>query len=212
MPVILVGLLIFRRHRRHFRPLGVIAPPVAVHNRLPGHQIHHAAKLILGPNRHLYRHRVALQTPPHRVNRALVRRPHPVHLVHKADARHIVGIRLPPHRFRLRLHPGHGVQHHNAAVQHPQAAFHLGGKVHMTRRVNDIDLMVVPGGGGGGGGNRNAPFLLLGHPVHRRGAFVNAAHLADAARQVKRPLGYGSLAGVNVGNKPDVADALRRSL
>ena len=45
---------------------------------------------------------------------------HAVHLVHKADPRHAILVRLTPHGFRLWLHTGYGVEHANRAIQHAQ--------------------------------------------------------------------------------------------
>ena len=47
-------------------------------------------------------------------------RAHAIHLVHEANARNAVLVRLPPNRFRLRLHARHGIKHAHRAVQHAQ--------------------------------------------------------------------------------------------
>ncbi len=45
-----------------------------------------------------------------------------VHLVHEADARHLVLVALPPHGLGLRLHAGNGIKQRHRAVQHAQAS------------------------------------------------------------------------------------------
>ncbi|OAV64733.1 hypothetical protein Barb6_03128 [Bacteroidales bacterium Barb6] len=54
----------------------------------------------------------------------------------------------------------------------------------MSRSVNQINLefiiVIVPESSSGGGSNRNTPFLLLRHPVHRGCTIV---HLADFMSQ-----------------------------
>jgi hypothetical protein len=71
--------------------------------------------------------------------------PYPIHLVHKADAGHAVAIGLAPDRLRLGFHAGHAIKDDDAAVEDAQTALHLGRKVNVPRRVDDVDLMVAPG-------------------------------------------------------------------
>jgi hypothetical protein len=61
------------------------------------------------------------------------------------------------------------------------------------------------------GGDRDPALLLLRHPVHRRGALVDLAHLVGAARVVEDPLGRRGLARIDVGHDPDVPDAVERN-
>ena len=69
-----------------------------------------------------------------------------VHLVHKDEARHTILGRLAPHRFGLRLDTSHATEHDDGTVQHPQRALHLGGEVHVTGSVDDIDAVALTGG------------------------------------------------------------------
>ncbi len=98
---------------------------------------------------------------------------HLVHLVDEANSRNAVFIGLAPYGFRLRFHAVHGVKHGAGSVEHAQRALHLGGKVHVAGRIDDIDANVAPETSCGGGGNRNAALLLLLHPVHGGGAFMH---------------------------------------
>ena len=102
------------------------------------------------------------------------------------------------------MNTGHGVQNHNASIQHPQAALHFGGEVHVTRGVDDVHHVVLPVGGGGGGGDGDTPFPFLGHPVHCSGPFVHPSHLSDAARQKQYTLGDGGFPCVYVGDKANI--------
>ena len=65
---------------------------------------------------------------------------------------------------------------------------------------------------GGRGGDRDAALLLLLHPVHRRRALVDLAHLVGAAGVVEDALGRRRLARVDVGHDPDVAGLLEGEL
>ena len=126
--------------------------------------------------------------------------PHAVHLVDKGDLGHPVAVGLVPHRLGLGLHPAHRAEHRDDPVQHPKAALHLDGEVHVPRGVDDVQGVALPLAGGGRAGDGDAPLLLLGHPVHDRGALVHLAYLVGAAGVVEHPLGEGGLARVDVGH------------
>jgi hypothetical protein len=79
-------------------------------------------------------------------------------------------------------------------------------------RIDDVDAKVAPKRRRRGGRDRDAALLLLRHPVHRRGALVDLAHLVGAARVVEDALGRRGLARIDVGHDPDVADALESDL
>src|SRR4029453_17035006 len=59
---------------------------------------------------------------------------------------------------------------------------------------------------------RDARLLLLGHPVHGRGALVDLADLVDLLRVEEDPLGHGGLAGVDMRDDSDVPRACERNL
>jgi hypothetical protein len=128
-----------------------------------------------------------------------------IHLVHEAEARDGVAVGLPPDGLGLRLDALHRVEHRDGAVEDTQASLHFHREVDVTRRVDDVDPVVLPVDGGGGRGDRDAALLLLVHPIHDRGAFVDLADLVGLAGVVKDPLGRRGLAGVDVGHDPDVA-------
>ena len=134
----------------------------------------------------------------------------PVHLVYKADARHAVFVRLAPHRFGLRLDAGDRVEYRDRAIEHAQAAFDLDREIDMAGRVDDVDAVVVPEAGRRGRGDRDAAFLLLLHPIHRRGAFMHLAELVGAPSIIKDPLGGCRLTGIDVRHDADIAIPLER--
>jgi len=134
-----------------------------------------------------------------------------VHLVDEADARHAVLVGLTPHGLGLRLDAGDAVEHGDRAVENAQRPLDLDGEVDVAGRVDDVDGVVVPLAGGGGRRDRDAPLLLLGHPVHRGGAFVHLTDLVVLPRVVEDPLGRRGLARVDVGHDPDVAGSVEGS-
>ena len=80
----------------------------------------------------------------------------------------------------------------------------------MPGRIDDVDPMVAPERRRRSRRDRDAALLLLRHPVHRRGALVDLAHLVGAAGVVEDPLGRRRLARIDVGHDPDVPDAVER--
>ena len=65
--------------------------------------------------------------------------------------------------------------------------------------------VILPFTGGHRGGDGDAPFLFLGHPVHGRLAVVYLAHAVDLAGIEEHPLRHGCLAGIDVGDEPDIS-------
>ena len=135
-----------------------------------------------------------------------------VHLVDVDDARDAVLVGLPPHRLRLRLDAGDGVEDGDGAVEHAQRALDLDREVDVARRVDDVDAVVAPEAGGGGRRDGDAALLLLHHPVHRGGAFVDLADLVGPPGVVQDALGRRRLARIDVGHDADVARLLQRVL
>ena len=152
--------------------------------RLHLDQVDNALELVFGADGKLDRHRPALQPVDDGVDRMVEIRAHAVHLVDEADARDVVLVGLPPDRFRLRLHAGHGVEHRDRAIEHAQAALHFGGEIDVSGRVDDVDLEIVPLAGRRGGRDGDATLLLLLHPIHGGSAFVDLTQLVGAPRVI----------------------------
>ena len=66
-----------------------------------------------------------------------------VHLVHEADARHAVLVRLAPHRLRLGLDARHRIEHRDRAIEHAQRPLDFDGEVDVARGVDDVDAVVA---------------------------------------------------------------------
>src|SRR6266852_585607 len=135
---------------------------------------------------------------------------HPVHLVDKGDAGHLVAIGLPPDRLGLRLHAGDGVENGHRAVQDAEAPLDLDGKVYVPGCVDDVDPVAAPVRHGGSRRDRDAALLLLDHPVHGGGAVVHLTHLVDPARIEEDAFGRGRLPGIDVGHDADVPNLVQR--
>src|ERR1035437_9410388 len=128
-----------------------------------------------------------------------------VHLVDKCNPQHADLIGLAPDGFRLRLDAADRAEHRDRAVEHAQRALVLDCEIDVSRRVDNIDAVVAPETGGRRRGDRDAALLLLHHPVHRRGAFVDLADLVVDAGIEEHTLGGGGLAGIDVRHDADIA-------
>src|SRR6185437_6371490 len=82
-------------------------------------------------------------------------------------------------------------------------------EIHVTGRVDNVDLHVAPGSGGRGGSNGDAAFLLLFHPVHGGGAFVDFTDLVGSAGVIEDALGRSGLAGIDMSSDADVSHLLQ---
>ena len=119
----------------------------------------------------------------------------------------MIAAHLPIHGQRLSLDTSDGTEHQDGTVQHAQAAFDLDREVHVSGRVDQVDLMLAPVDGGRGAGNRDTSFLFQIHMIHGRAATV-AAHLfhtMDAAGVEKDSLTERRFARVNVSGDPNVS-------
>src|SRR5262249_22107351 len=94
------------------------------------------------------------------------------------------------------------------AVKYTQAAFDLDREIDVARRVDDVDAIVLPKTGSRGRGDRYPALLLLGHPVHRRGAFVHLPHFVGPTGVVEDALGGCRLSGIELGYAADVPVSL----
>ena len=70
-------------------------------------------------------------------------------------------------------------------------------------------MRVTPLAGRGRRGDGDTALLLLLHPVHGGGAFVDFADLVSSAGVVEDALGRGGFTGINVGHDADVSHFLK---
>ena len=169
------------------------------------HQIHDAAEIRFLADGQLDGHRVRLQAVIDHVQDIEEIRAGDVHFVDIDHSRHVVVVRLPPDRLGLGLHAALGAEDRHTAVQHAQAALHLGGEVHVARSIDDIDAGILPEAGGGGTGDGDAALLFLHHPVHGGVSFVHLAELVVDAGVEKDPLRGRGFSGIDVGHDADIS-------
>jgi hypothetical protein len=103
----------------------------------------------------------------------------------------------------------HRVKNRNGPVQHPQGTLHLGGKIYMARRVDDVYFMVFPVSGGSRALDRNPPLLLLLHPVHGSFAVINLAYAVAFARVKENAFSGSGFTGINVRHDADIPHSVQ---
>ena len=178
---------------------------------LHAQKIHDSLELGFEPDRDLKGHGVVPQPVAQLVDHARRVGAGAVAFVYKRDAGDLVAAHLLVHGDRLGLDPADCAQHQDRAVEHPQRAFHLDGEIDVARRVDDVDLVVLPLAEGRGRSNGDAPLAFQIHAVHEGPHAVLAldvVHGVDPLRVKEDALGEGGFARVDVGADPDVSDFL----
>ena len=197
---------------RDLDDVDLVAQVVAVVDGLHLDQVDDALELVLAADRDLDRHGVRAEAVLDRLDAAPEIGAGPVELVDEAESRDAITIGLPPDRLGLRLDTRDPVEDDDRAIEHAEAPLDLDREVHVPGRIDDVDAMVAPVRRCRRSGDRDSPLLLLGHPVHGRGAFVDLADLVDLLRVEEDPLGHGRLAGVDMRDDSNVPRSCERNL
>ncbi len=173
-------------------------------DRLHGHQVDDAFEFIFLADGQLNRYRAGVEALADGIDGVLEVGTHLVHLVDEANAGNTVLIGLTPDGFRLRLDAMHGIEHGTGAIEYAQRALYLGGEVHVAGGIDNVDANIFPDAGGRGRGDGDAALLLLRHPIHRRGAFMDLTNAVRASRIEQDALRGGGLTGIDVGHDADI--------
>ncbi len=204
---------ILERLERHRLPRAVLVVglPDVAH---AGDEVRHAGELVVTADRHVTYDGLRVQPFFDAFHAVREVRAHAVHLVDVAHARHVVLVREPPVRFRLRLHAGHAVEYDNRAVEHAQTAVHFDREVDVPRSIDQVDLVTLPLGGDGRALNRDAALALLLEVVGGRAglAVLGVVHLDDLVLLtgvIEHALRGRGLTGIDVGDDADVAIELQ---
>ncbi len=111
-----------------------------------------------------------------------------------------------PDGFRLSFDPLLGVENHDATIQNAQRSLHFRGEIDVAGRIDQIDGAVTPSERDARTVDGDAPVLLFGIVVGVGGAGVHLAQTMLGAGVIKEMIGRGRLAGVDVGDDPDIAN------
>ena len=125
-----------------------------------------------------------------------------IHFVEEQNDRHLIAPQQPPERDGVALNACRAADDEHGAVEHLQRPLHLGGKIHMARRIEQRQRTAGQREDGLLGKDRDAPAALLRVGVKKRIAVVDAAECADDARPVEHGLRQRRLARVHMRKQP----------
>jgi hypothetical protein len=129
-----------------------------------------------------------------------------VDLVHHGDDLEVVLDRQIRIGDGLRLDPLRGVDDEQSAFAGLQGARNLVGEVDVARRVDQVQLVALPGHADGLGLDRDPALALELHRVEHLGAHVPPGH---GLRQLEDAVGERRLTVVDMGDDREVADAFQ---
>ena len=107
-------------------------------------------------------------------------------------------------RERLRLDPLRRIDDEHGSLARLQRARDLVGEVHVTRRIDQVQLMALPGHAHRLGLDRDPALALEIHRIEQLRAHVA---VGDGVRELQNPVGQGRFPMVDVGDDREVADA-----
>ena len=127
-----------------------------------------------------------------------------VDLVHHGHDLEVVLDREVGVRERLRLDSLRRIDHEHGPFARLERPRDLVGEVHVARRIDEVQLMALPGDAHGLGLDRD-PALAL--EIHRIEQLLAHVAVGDRVRELKNPIGQGRLPVVDVGDDGEVSDA-----
>ena len=168
-------------------------------------KVHDAAESVLDADGKLKRNRLHAQTLHQIVDAIVEIGPDLVHFVGEDDPRNLILVGLTPDRLGLGLNALVSVQNRHSAVENAKRALHLDREVHMAWGIDDVQTLVLPEAGGGGRRDRDAPLLLLLHPVHCSRAIMDFTDLVINTGVEKDAFGGRGLAGVDMRHDSEIS-------
>lgn len=195
-------------HQALRKGVAAVAPDVRTHPD----QIDHSAELGLVSHRQLDHERGHVQPLADRVRRCVEVGAGAVHLVDERDPRHSVPVGLAPDRLALRFDSRDGVEQCDGTVEYPQRALHLVGEIDVARGVDQVDRVPVPVAADGRGEDRDPTIAFLRVEVGDGRAVVDLTALVSGAGEIQNPFGDGGLAGIDMGEDADIAQAGQRAV
>ena len=176
------------------------------------HEVDDALEIILSTDGQLDSYCIGIEALLHHLDDVEEVRTGNVHLVDISHARNLILLSLAPNGLSLRLNTTAGSQDCHSAVKHAQGTLNLYREVHVARRINDVDTMVLPVAGGSCGSNGDTALLLLNHPVHGSSAIMNLTDLVVYTRVEEDTLRGGRLTGVDVSHDTDITSFFKGKL
>ncbi len=128
-----------------------------------------------------------------------------IHLVDVYHSRYAVMLSLSPNCLGLRFNTTTSGHNCYRAVEYTQGALNFYSKVNVTGGVDDVDTVTLPRSCCSSRCDRDTTLLLLNHPVHCSGTFVNLTHLTVDTRVIEDSLSSRCLTRVDVSHDTDIS-------
>ena len=112
---------------------------------------------------------------------------------------------LSPNCFCLRFYTTTGGHYCNRTVENTQGTLNFNCEVNVTGGVDDVDTVTLPRSCCSSRCDRDTTLLLLNHPVHGSGTFVNLTHLTVDTRVVEDSFGSRCFTSVDVSHDTDIS-------
>src|SRR6185437_8375523 len=128
-----------------------------------------------------------------------------------------VTVGLTPYRLALGLDAIYRGEQRDQTVQNAHRTLYLDGEVHVTRSIDDIEIILfgigsflplhrgeIPLAADGCGGDRDTPLLLLLHPVGSSRTFMHLPDFMDHSSIAQDPLRSGCFTGIDMSRNAEV--------
>ena len=103
----------------------------------------------------------------------------------------------------MALHPVASADHQDRRIQHLERALHLRGKIHMSRRIHQLDLRILPCHPRLLGKDGDPPLPFQGLRIQKCILMVHTAQTPQGAAAVEQRLRQRGFSRVHVGQDPD---------
>ena len=173
------------------------------------HEIDDAAERFFFANRQLNRNDGAAERGVNRLQRALEAGALAIEAIDDDQAGQPGLLGGLPGFFGLHLHAGDGIDDENGRVGHAQRRARVGQKVGHARRVDEVDLRLVPFGVGEAGRERVLAGDFLFVVIGDGGAVVDLAESVDRAGVEQGGRSELGLSGTAVADQRDIPDVCR---
>ena len=134
-----------------------------------------------------------------------------VHLVDERNSWHVIFVSLSPDRFALCFNSFARAENDDPAVKNAERAFDFSCKIDVTRRVDEVDSMIIPFEGHASGVDRYAAFSFFRIIVGNSRACVNHSNLVDEFGIEEHFFRHRRFSSVNVGDDADITKVLFRA-
>ena len=173
-------------------------------------QIDYSLKSISLSDRKLDRNCLVWKSLSYRFNRHIEVCTHLIHLVYEDKSRYSILISLSPNCFSLRFSTLRTIKQCNRTIQNSQRSLYFYSKVHVSRSIDHIDLIVMPKTSSSSRSNSNTSFFFLFHPVHISSTIVSFSDLVLFTCIIQNSFSSSGLTRIDMRHNTNVSYLVQR--